>query len=106
MNTVQAFRRSVPHIAIRTIVGGLHRCHATDGEIEQTGDFLRRLNLERLILLHCTGEAAVAKLNEMFSCPVVLGEAGASAWTNSNSKHEGCCSVSKCSVESVAAWDI
>ena len=76
MNTVQAFRRAVPHIAIRTIVGGLHLCHATDEEIERTGDFLRQLNLDRLVLLHCTGEAAGAKLKEMLSCPVVWGAAG------------------------------
>ena len=78
MNTVQAFRRAVPHIAIRAIVGGLHLCHATDDEIERTGDFLKRLNLERLILLHCTGEVAGAKLKEMLSCPVVWGAAGTS----------------------------
>ena len=76
MNTVQAFRRAVPHIAIRTIVGGLHLCHTTDNEIERTGDFLRQLNLDRLILLHCTGEAAGAKFVEMLSCPVVWGSAG------------------------------
>ena len=76
INTVQAFRRVVPHIAIRTIVGGLHLCHATDDEIGQTGDFLRQLNLARLVLLHCTGEAAGAKLKEMLSRPVVWGAAG------------------------------
>ena len=76
MNTVQAFRRAVPHIAIRTIVGGLHLCHATDEEIEQTGDFLRQLNLDQLVLLHCTGAAAGAKLKETLSCPVVWGAAG------------------------------
>ena len=76
MNTVLAFRHAVPHIAIRTIVGGLHLCNATDEEIERTGDFLKRLNLERLILLHCTGEAAGAKFKEMLSCPVVWGSAG------------------------------
>lgn len=78
MNTVQTFRRAVPHLAIRTIVGGLHLCHATDGEIAQTGGFLKRLNLKRLVLLHCTGEAAGAKLKEMLSCPVVWGAAGTS----------------------------
>ena len=76
MNTVRTFRRVVPHIAIRTIVGGLHLCHATDDEIERTGDFLRQLNLDRLGLLHCTGEAAGARLKEMLSCPVVWGAAG------------------------------
>ena len=76
MNTVQAFRRAVPHIAIRTIVGGLHLCNATDEEIERTGDFLRQLNLDRLVLLHCTGESAGAKLKEMLSYPVVWGVAG------------------------------
>ena len=76
VNTVQAFRRAVPHIAIRTIVGGLHLCHATDDEVERTGEFLRQLKLAQLVLLHCTGEAAGAKLKEMLSCPVVWGEAG------------------------------
>ena len=76
MNTVQAFRRAVPHIAIRTIVGGLHLCHATDDEIERTGNFLLQLNLDYLVLLHCTGEAAGAKLKEMLSCPVDWGSAG------------------------------
>ena len=76
MNTVRTFRRAVPHIAIRAIVGGLHLCHATDNEIERTGNFLRQLNLDRLVLLHCTGEAAGAKLKEMLSCPVVWGAAG------------------------------
>ena len=76
MNTVRTFRRAVPHIAIRTIVGGLHLCHATDEEITQTGDFLRQQNLDRLVLLHCTGEVAGAKLKEMLSCPVEWGSAG------------------------------
>ena len=76
MNTVQAFRHAVPHIAIRTIVGGLHLCHATDDEIERTGEFLRQLKLDRLVLLHCTGEAAGAKLKEVLSCPVVWGSSG------------------------------
>ena len=66
----------MPHIAIRTIVGGLHLCHATDDEIERTGEFLGQLKLDQLALLHCTGEAAGAKFVEMLSCPVVWGEAG------------------------------
>ena len=68
-----ALRRN---IAIRTIVGGLHLCHATDDEIERTGEFLRQLKLDQLVLLHCTGEVAGAKLKEMLSCPVVWGKAG------------------------------
>ena len=76
VNTVRAFRLAVPHIAVRVIVGGLHLCHATDDEIERTGDFLRQFDLERLVLLHCTGEAAGAKLKEMLACPVVWGSAG------------------------------
>ena len=67
---------AVPHIAIRMIVGGLHLCHATDDEVERTGDFLAQLKLDQLVLLHCTGEVAGAKLKEMLSCPVVWGAAG------------------------------
>ena len=76
INTVQTFRRAVPHIVISTIVGGLHLCHATDDEIERTGEFLGQLNLDRLILLHCTGEAAGARLKEMLPYPVVWGKTG------------------------------
>ena len=76
INTVQTFRRVVPQITIRTIVGGLHLVHATDDEIKRTGDFLRQLKLDQLVLLHCTGESAGAKLEEMLSCPVAWGKAG------------------------------
>ena len=76
VNTVRAFRRAVPQITIRTIVGGLHLCHATDNEIELTGEFLGQLKLDQLVLLHCTGEAAGAKLKEVLSCPVVWGSSG------------------------------
>ena len=49
------------------------------GRIERTGEFLRQLKLDQLVLLHCTGESAGAKLKEMLSCPVVWGSAGTSA---------------------------
>ena len=35
-----------------------------------------RPNAAKLVLLHCTGETAGAKLKEMLSCPVVWGSAG------------------------------
>ena len=76
VNTVNAFRHAAPNVPIRTIVGGLHLCHATDEEIERTGNFLNQLDLERLVLLHCTGEAAGATLTNMLPYPVVWGAAG------------------------------
>lgn len=75
-NTVKTFNRLAPHIPIRIIIGGLHLCHATNTEITYTRDFLSRLNLDKLILLHCTGETASSIFSSTLPYPVICGSAG------------------------------
>ena len=62
INTVEACRKACPDIAIRTIVGGLHLRHASEERLERTASYLASLNLERLVLMHCTGENAAEYL--------------------------------------------
>jgi len=80
INTIEYVRSSAPEIRIRAIVGGLHLCWATDDEVMRVTEYLNRLELERLVLLHCTGETASAYLLRHVKCPASVGEAGES-WT-------------------------
>ena len=78
INTVKACRKARPDIAIRTIIGGLHLRHASEERLERSAAFLASLNLERLILMHCTGENAAEYLRSRLSCEVATLPTGRS----------------------------
>ena len=78
INTVEACRKARPDIAIRTIVGGLHLRHAGEERLERTAAFLASLGLERLVLMHCTGENATEYLRSHLTCEVATLPAGRS----------------------------
>ena len=79
INTVEACRKAHPDIAIRTIVGGLHLRHASEDRLERTAAHLASLNLERLVLMHCTGENAVEYLQSRLACDVKTLSVGLSS---------------------------
>jgi 7,8-dihydropterin-6-yl-methyl-4-(beta-D-ribofuranosyl)aminobenzene 5'-phosphate synthase len=70
INTVEACRKTRPDIAIRTIIGGLHLRHVNEDRLERTATYLASLGLERLILMHCTGENATDYLRSRLFCEV------------------------------------
>jgi 7,8-dihydropterin-6-yl-methyl-4-(beta-D-ribofuranosyl)aminobenzene 5'-phosphate synthase len=72
INTVEACRKVRPDIAIRTIVGGLHLRHASEERLERTAAYLASLGLERLVLMHCTGENAAEYLRSHLTCEVAM----------------------------------
>lgn len=78
INTVEACRKTRPDIAIRTIIGGLHLRHASEERLERTAAYLASLGLERLILMHCTGENAVEYLRSRLACEVATLPVGRS----------------------------
>jgi len=78
INTVECVCSLAPEIRIRAIVGGLHLCWASEDEIVRATDCLNGLGLERLVLLHCTGEVASAYLMRNMRCPVSIGTSGES----------------------------
>ena len=88
INTIECVRSLAPEIRIRAIVGGLHLCWATEDEVVRVAEYLNRLNLERLVLLHCTGESASAYLLQHVKCPASVGAAGES-WTFYRSRRTG-----------------
>ncbi len=76
INTVEACRKARPDIAIRTIIGGLHLRHASKDRLERTTSYLASLELERLVLMHCTGENATKYLRSRLSCEVATLHVG------------------------------
>ena len=78
INTVEACRKARPDIAIRTIVGGLHLRHAGVERLERTAAYLASLELERLVLMNCTGENATEYLRSRLACEVATLPVGRS----------------------------
>lgn len=78
INTVEACRKARPDIAIRAIVGGLHLRHADENRLERTASCLASLDLERLVLMHCTGENAADYLRSRLACAVAALPVGRS----------------------------
>ena len=64
--------------AIRTIIGGLHLRHTSEERLERTASYLASLDLERLVLMHCTGENAVDYLRSRLACEVATLPVGRS----------------------------
>lgn len=65
INTLSHCRRWHPEITVHTIVGGLHLRCASRARLLETADFLRKNQLKRLFLMHCTGANAVASLQKL-----------------------------------------
>lgn len=76
INTVESFKNYPGLPTIRTIVGGLHLCWANEQEVTKVADYLNKLNLEKVIMLHCTGETAGEILKSRLKCSVEWGAAG------------------------------
>ena len=63
---------------INTVEYGLHLAQASPERLRHTADYLLGLDLRRLVLLHCTGEAAIEHLQKNLRCPVHAGRSGES----------------------------
>lgn len=77
INTMEYCRRMRPDIKIRTVIGGLHLLHAGERRIAETAGYLAASAVEKLILLHCTGEGAAKALEQQLAgCEVLTGTVG------------------------------
>lgn len=59
INSVRHCAEIHPEIPVHTVVGGLHLRNADDQRLKRTADFFRECGIRDLVLLHCTGEAAL-----------------------------------------------
>ncbi|MCQ2396835.1 MAG: MBL fold metallo-hydrolase [Lentisphaeria bacterium] len=76
INTLEACAKARPNIPIRTIVGGLHLLHADEARLDKTAKYLASLDIEQIILMHCTGDAAADFLKGHLRCKVSWAMAG------------------------------
>ncbi len=73
---INAVRSHFPGKKILNVLAGMHLGSKEVSEIKVIADYLETLELERLIPLHCTGEAAMQFFKQKFKEKCLLLEAG------------------------------
>jgi 7,8-dihydropterin-6-yl-methyl-4-(beta-D-ribofuranosyl)aminobenzene 5'-phosphate synthase len=76
INTVNHVRRISGQERISAIIGGLHLVNASRQRLEATCQALKEWNVDTIIPCHCTGEEAVACMQNELSGKVIQGYAG------------------------------
>lgn len=66
INCVNHALNKFPNKKIYTLVAGMHLSNATDKRISQTIESLKRLDIENIYPLHCTGICAIMQIKQAF----------------------------------------
>jgi len=78
VNTLRQVGRLHPGEGVRAVMGGLHLGAASPRRLDRTVAALAEMGLERVVPCHCTGDDAVARLQEALGDRVTPGAAGMS----------------------------
>ncbi len=78
INTLEYIRGKMDNKRILAFLGGTHLISADDNRINQTINYLEELDIKQLVLAHCTGFYAAAKIYHRLGGKVVKGETGMS----------------------------
>ena len=62
INMLQYIQSLTNNRPVHTVIGGMHLLNASPERMDRTVAELRRLDVQRLLPCHCTGQAAVARL--------------------------------------------
>ena len=76
INTLTQIREMMGDIPIKMLVGGIHLVDATEERIEKTIDYLKKLDIEKMALCHCTGKLALIRLYEAFGEKLIPNNVG------------------------------
>jgi 7,8-dihydropterin-6-yl-methyl-4-(beta-D-ribofuranosyl)aminobenzene 5'-phosphate synthase len=76
VNTLLQVQTLTGEQPVTAIIGGFHLLHASSERLAKTAGHLQSMAIERLVPCHCTGESAVAYLQERFGERVTQGGAG------------------------------
>lgn len=76
VNTIEYVRRISGEERIRAVIGGLHLMAAGELRMERTIEALQTISPQFMAPCHCTGEAAVSKLQDVLGDCVSPGAAG------------------------------
>jgi 7,8-dihydropterin-6-yl-methyl-4-(beta-D-ribofuranosyl)aminobenzene 5'-phosphate synthase len=78
INTLRWVQKLRPGLPVCMVIGGLHLVAASEDRMTQTISALRDMGVQKLVPLHCTGEAAVQQLHAAFGACVVTDAMGGS----------------------------
>ena len=67
---------AVTKIPIYAVIGGTHLIAADDERIEKTIKAMKRLNIKKIAVSHCTGETAIYKLKDAFGADFIVNHTG------------------------------
>jgi 7,8-dihydropterin-6-yl-methyl-4-(beta-D-ribofuranosyl)aminobenzene 5'-phosphate synthase len=74
--TLKQIRKLTAGKKIAAIIGGMHLIHADQKRIDKIINYLRKLDFDLLVPLHCTGFKAAAQMKAVFKERVVAGGVG------------------------------
>ncbi|MGM0410622.1 MAG: MBL fold metallo-hydrolase, partial [Bacillota bacterium] len=75
INIIKEIKESTKQ-KIRAILGGMHLKHSSDCEIDEIVNYLKKLNFDLLVPIHCTGNKAAMKMKKAFGDKVNLASTG------------------------------
>lgn len=76
INTLKQIKKLTEEKRITAIIGGMHLIHADSERIDTIIDYLKTLDFDLLVPLHCTGFKAAAKMKAIFKDKVAAGGVG------------------------------
>lgn len=76
INTLEYIQELSGSTQIRAIIGGLHLGAASPKRLENTISALHTIQPQLLVPCHCTGQAAMDRLQADMNCPVRIGHVG------------------------------
>ena len=76
INTLIQVKRTVGDTPISMVIGGIHLMDATTDRIDRTIHELKKFNIGKLALCHCTGMLAMVKLYEAFGDKLLFNYVG------------------------------
>jgi len=76
INTLIQVRQMIGDIPISMVIGGIHLIDATTDRMDRTIHELRKFDIGKLALCHCTGMLAMVKLYEAFGDKLLFNHVG------------------------------
>ncbi len=77
INTINKVLKNSKFSHIKAIIGGFHLVNASIDRLNKTIEFLNKLDIEKLIPCHCTGDNAITTFKERLHCEVLDCKGGA-----------------------------
>lgn len=66
INGVKAVKKKFPNKRIKNLVAGMHLVSSTKEEVKEIADYLETIDFDKIIPVHCTGDAAIKYFKDRF----------------------------------------